>query len=207
MPSLVTFVEGEGEESAVPVLLGRILTYLQRFDWYATRTIRVGSLGSFRKRLDSYLEYVRRDPDCGGAIVLLDLDDGCPKNEAFALAEQIHGYGLPFPVAIVFAHREYEAWFLASIWTISNNFDLLPNGLTFPEEPEKIRAAKAWITNQMPQGKIYKETIHQKKFSQLLSLRRAYVKSRSFRRLCGAVVEILTHSETGARGIVTPRQP
>lgn len=204
MPSLITFVEGEGDQAAVPVLLSRILSTYQSYQWYASRTIRVGSLGSFRKRLENFLDYVRRDPDCGGALVLLDLDDGCPRNEALALAQAINGYGLPFPVAVVFAHREFEAWFLASISSISYHFEFFSDGLSYVGEPEDLRAAKAWLSDQMPAGKIYKETLHQKQFAEVLDLRHAFAHSRSFRRLYKAVGEVLAQSAAGVRGVVTP---
>lgn len=204
MPSLVTFVEGPGDEAAVPVLLTRILGSYQSYDWYASRAIRVGSIGTFRKRIDDFISYVRRDPECGGALVLLDLDDGCPKDEAIALAQKISSHGLPFPVAVVFAHREFEAWFLASISSISYHFGFFRDGLSYAGEPEELRAAKAWLSNQMPAGKIYKETLHQKQFSQVLELRQAFAQSRSFRRLYKAVGEVLAASGTSRRGIVTP---
>jgi len=59
------------------------------------------------------------------------LDDGCPAEEAAELAEQVRGLYLRSPVAIVFAHREYEAWFLASMEVIArNNADRFPANLS-----------------------------------------------------------------------------
>jgi hypothetical protein len=204
MPKIVSFVEGEGDEQAVPLLLDRVLLRIGEYGWNTKRTIRVGNIGKFRKRLDDYLSYVRKDPDCSAALVLLDLDDGCPLAEATKLATEIRAYDLPFPTAVVFAHREYEAWFLASIWSISFHTDLLPSGLKYMDEPEEIRGAKGWINQQMGLAKKYKETIHQQEFTRSLSFRRAYMHSRSFRRLCSAVNQLVQHSGNGKRGIVTP---
>jgi hypothetical protein len=202
--SIVTFVEGEGDESAVPILLTRILHKLGRFDWLANRTIRVGSLDKFTNRIDDYLRYVAQDPKCAAALILLDLDDGCPRQAAHDLADKLRTYHLSFPVAIVFAHREYEAWFLASMWSIPLSAPGWERGIRYPGEPESRRDAKGWISGQMGPGRRYKETIHQAQFTRVMSLRRAYARSRSFRRLCSAVSELLQLADVGERGRVTP---
>lgn len=204
MRSIVTFVEGEGDEAAVPILLMRILHKLGRYDWIANRTIQVRSLDKFVGRLDDFLGYVAQDPNCAGALVLLDLDDGCPRAAAHELSERLRAYNAAFPIAVVFAHREYEAWFLASMRSLSVNSGISEQRLDYPGDPEARRDAKGWISQQMGPGRAYKERINQPQFTRKMSMRRAYARSRSFRRLCAAVRELVELAERGERGLVTP---
>jgi hypothetical protein len=204
MRSIVTFMEGEGDEAAVPILLSRILHKLGRYDLNANRTIRVHSLANFAKRLDDFLRYVEQDPNCAGALVLLDLDDECPRTAAHELAERLRAYNATFPIAVVFAHREYEAWFLASMWSLSLNAGISKQRVDYTGEPEDRRDAKGWISQQMGHGRAYKERINQAQFTRKMSMRRAYKRSRSFRRLCAAVLELIELADRGERGLVTP---
>ncbi len=119
MPKIVALVEGPGDIEAVPGLLYKLLREKhQQWTWQVARPKRVGGLGALKKRLDRFMTYAERDAEGGGILILLDLDDGCPEIEAINLAQQIRSLNLSCPVAIVFAHREYEAWFLASLDSI-----------------------------------------------------------------------------------------
>lgn len=204
MRSIVTFVEGEGDIAATPILLRRILAKMERYDWRATRTIQVRSLANFVNRLDDFLGYVEQDANAAGALVLLDLDDGCPRAAAHELTERLRTYNAAFPIAVVFAHREYEAWFLASMWSLSLNAGISEQRLDYPGDPESRRDAKGWISRQMGAGRAYKESINQPQFTRKMSMRRAYARSRSFRRLCAAVRELIELADRGERGLVTP---
>ena len=55
MRAIISLVEGQGDEEAVPSLIHKVLSDLNRWDWYAGRPIRVGSLGKLRKELEWYL--------------------------------------------------------------------------------------------------------------------------------------------------------
>jgi hypothetical protein len=136
--------------------------------------------------------------NCGAVLIQLDLDDGCPVDTAQSLAEAIRKFNLPKPVAIVFAHREYEAWFLASLPTIAGHHGLPPN-LVYEGDVEAKRGVKEWLNNQMPRNLKYKEKVHQKQFTSLIDLELAYENSRSFRRLYDAVAELLEAAEKGER--------
>lgn len=204
MRSIVTFVEGEGDVAATPILLRRILAKMERYDWIATRAIQVRSLANLVNRLDDFLGYVEQDPNAAGALVLLDLDDGCPRAAAHELTERLRAYNAAFPIAVVFAHREYEAWFLASMRSLSLNAGISKQRIDYPGEPEDRRDAKGWISKQMGAGRAYKERINQPQFTHRMSMRRAYKRSRSFRRLCAAVQELIELADRGERGLVTP---
>lgn len=206
MPRLLPVVEGDGEKSAVPALLYRLFAERRHSEqgWRVDdgALMRVGGLPAFRSNLDKYLRYLRVEaPDA--VLVLLDLDEQahCPKVEASALAKDIRDARLPFPVAVVFARREYEAWFLASIESIAPHVEALPDELRYEGEPEAPRDAKGWITAQMPAGRSYKPTTDQKRFTGLLDLDLARARSRSFRRLCHAVEELV---QRAGQPVVTP---
>ena len=198
--SLTVLVEGDGDAQAVPGLVQRLLRDAGHADWHVVRTKKVQNLGWLRKRLGDQAEYLRLEaPDA--VLVLLDLDDGCPMGEASALAEAWRAHALPFPVAIVFAHREFEAWFLASLPSIAPHIADLSDGLTYPDEPEARRGVKEWLTKQMPRGRTYNEPLHQKAYAKHLDARLAHDRCRSFRRLVSALHEL---AESAGTGTVTP---
>ena len=205
MPKIMTLVEGPGDIDAVPGLLYNILHQRhQWWDWQVAPPKQVRGLGALKKRLDRLMIYSEREVEGGGILILLDLDDGCPKTEALNLAQQIRSLNLSCPVAIVFACREYEAWFLASLSTIAKNTEILPTDLKYEGNVEAIRGVKGWLTRQMPPGRAYKETTHQKVFTNLMDLDLAYQCSRSFQRLCNAIEELVKLSLNAQRGQVTP---
>jgi len=206
MPRIVTLVEGTGDFDAVPGLIHRILHKQELWTWHVARPKKVKGLGALKKHLSKFMTYAERDVDEGGILILLDLDDGCPKTEALNLAQQIRNLNLSCPVVIVFAHREYEAWFLASLNTIAKQSDLLPTDLKHKGNVEGIRDVKGWLTRQMPPGRAYKETIQQKDFTNLMDLDIACQNSRSFRRLYSAIEELAEMSKNKYRGQVTPLQ-
>lgn len=205
MPCIVPIVEGPGDVDAVPVLVRRILECHQWFDWSVARPKKAGNLGKLKRNLDRYVLYAQKERGCGAILILLDLDDGCPKDEAYDLAVQARELASPYPIAIVLAHREYEAWFLASMATIAGHVPL-PTDLVYEGNVEDRRDAKGWLTARMPPGRAYKETIHQARFASLIDLDIARQRSRSFRRLLHAVEQLVQLAGTDpTRGFVTPQ--
>jgi hypothetical protein len=136
-------------------------------------------------------------------MILLDLDDGCPFKEAKTLAAEVRNLAVSVPVAVVFAHREYEAWFLASLDSIAGNHGI-PDGTTYPGPVEGRRDVKGWLTATMPPGVAYKPTQHQAPMTHLLDPAAARLVSRSFRRLEHALQELLQGAGAGLRGVATP---
>ena len=194
MKKIIPIVEGPGDIEAVPELLRRILfELLNTYDWQISRPKRANNLHHLKQQLDRFIAYACGEPDCGAILILLDLDDGCPRDEVIAMVKAIKSiYHNGIPIAIVFAYHEYEAWFLASLETIAGNYDL-PAGLIYDNSPETIRGVKEWITSKMPAGVGYKETFHQVRMTELIDLRLAKNRSRSFARLCHAIEEIVDH--------------
>jgi hypothetical protein len=195
MPKIIPIIEGDGEIEAVPILLRRILTErLLRYDWTVSTPKQAHSLPVLRRDLEKYIRYAESEPGSAGILIILDLDDGCPKDEALSLASAVRELYHRVPVAIVLAHKEYEAWFLAGIESLAGQHNLSLK-ITAPPNCEDIRDAKRWISEHMPPGKIYKETTHQAAMSACFDLEHAADRSRSFQRLISAIESILNAPE------------
>ncbi len=194
MPYIVPIVEGHGDVKAVPILVRRIIQeHIQAPDWQCDHPIRAGNLAYLSNNLERYLRLALLKPKCSGVLILLDLDDGCPKEEACRLAERIRKLSPPKPVAVVLAHREYEAWFVASLESLAGQYGL-PEGIQYVGDPEAKRGVKEWLTAQMPKGESYDETYHQPRMTAKMDIDSAYSRSRSFRRLLHAVGQIVQAS-------------
>ena len=157
--------------------------------------------------IERFIQNAWTKRDCGAVLVLVDADKKCPVEMAADFAQRILALGVLFPVVIVVAKCEYEAWFLASLETIAgvplDGGYALPAGLIYSGEIEDRVGVKGWITEQFPQGRIYKETIHQASMTKLLDPERVRQKSRSFRRLCHALEQAVEAIDQGL-ALVTP---
>lgn len=213
MKRIVSFVEGEGDAEAVPILLRKLVSSQEAFDCVTvdSKPFRVGQInklrkGGFRDWHNKIRAAIKR-PNVGGILLLLDGDVPVRKGEPFCaatvareLANQARsvGAGVTFSVACVFACLEFESWLIAAspgMGTLADGRELtLPEPL--PENPEVApRAAKAWLNKAMPSG--YRETLDQAVLTKAVDLdviRAANM--RSFRRLENAVAEIVTAVRT-----------
>ena len=138
-------VEGEGEVSAVPILLRRILH--EQGDHYGVdvlKPINARGKDDLIKRLEDNVGYAIEDDRCAAILVLLDADRDCPVELSTELARRVNSMNLHVPTAVVCAKREYENWFLAS-------------DETFEGDAENYGGAKRWQTDRKPPGLIYKE--------------------------------------------------
>jgi hypothetical protein len=161
-------VEGHGEVEAFPVLLRRLRDTAGAFTIDVGRPIR-------RKRSELVQEQPLRTairlallkPACGAIVVLFDGDNDCPAQ----LAPQVQAWAQQeagtVPCAVVMAHREYEAWFLAA---------------HDPHQPqaEAVRDAKGAF-DTLVGG--YLPTVDQPSYSATFDMQRAHSRSRSFRRM------------------------
>jgi hypothetical protein len=199
MRTIVCIVEGQGEVEALRILIEKKL-----IDW-KRQQVTIASLKNVHGRhnltkdggLELFLERARREV-CNGVLVLLDADKDCAARLARELAARARRLRLPFPVAVVCAKCEFEAWFLASLETIAGHVGI-PAGIRFQGDVENKRGAKEWLSDQMPEGRIYKETQDQASMTHWLDPELVRAQSRSFRRLEHAILELL---EEGNR--VTP---
>ncbi len=196
---IYAIVEGQGEanrpvsgsQSAVTVLINKLLIDLNCYTLFPVEKIppfRMSYSEFFHgDKLERVIRYYKSFPDCAAVLVLLDMDDECPKERANELTNRIRAMeSLPFSVVVVCARREYEAWFLASLETIHQ-------GEQYKSEPEEIRNAKGWLRRKFG----YKPTIHQASYTKLLDITMTCERSRSFRRLYHAFQEIIIAVNSG----------
>lgn len=194
MTTIIPVVEGAGDVSAFPSLLGRILwERYERTDVIVAQgnmVVRANGRQNLENKLEKFLGHALNKPNCDAILVLLDTDGECPVELAQRLLQRCEQMGLMRPLEIVCAHWSYESWFLASMDTIKGQRGI-PDTAALSQEAEGIPNPKQWLTNQMPHGQAYKETLHQASLSSFIDIEMAYRNSRSFRRLCHALELLL----------------
>jgi len=176
-------VEGHGEVSAVPVLLRRFQEESGAYGLSIGKPIR-------RKRTELVLKEPLRkavrlallQPDCGAILILFDSDDDCPKELAPTLQGWANEAAGTVPCAVVMAHREYEAWFLASIESLRGKRGIREDAMTHAS-PETPRDAKGQLEDHMVSGRSYSETADQAALTALFDMAAAYSQCRSFKRM------------------------
>lgn len=175
-------VEGHGEVEALPVLLRRLLEEASAWSVEIGRPIRRP-----RNKLASELgvmqavEVARRQRACEAILIVFDGDRDCPaelgpKVRAWAAAAS------HLPCEVVLPHHEYEAWFLAAIESLRTQ-DLIRADAASHPDPEQPRGAKEQLKERLAAGRVYSPTRHQAALSASFSLKCAYRRCRSFRKL------------------------
>ena len=199
--SIVPVVEGFGDSKAVPTLLRRILwEHFTRYDITVESPKRAKGKKNLIKDYEKFVRYASIEPSCAGILVLLDADDECPVEEVGNLVKRTKDLNLAKAVTIVEANREYETWFLASLDSQQGMEIRTRLGI---DETESYQGnvedvhAKAWLKRAMPHGRAYTETSDQASLSTFIDIEHTQRRSRSFRRLCHAVEELLCAIESG----------
>ena len=206
-PVIVAIVEGDGEERAVPQLIRRILgERMCRYDINVPRPIIAKGTSTFDKKSEQFLRYAVKE-GCDGILVLMDADERCPYDKARSVSKEADTLGLNVPIVIVYAKSEYETWFIASLSDHTGDGIRsrlgLDQSVNAPDNVEDIRGAKEWLRNRMPSGRRYSETSDQKDLTPHINLEQAHYRSRSFRRLCHAVEELVQAVDSNSP-IITP---
>jgi hypothetical protein len=102
---------------------------------------------------------------------------------------------------------EYEAWFLASLETITGKTLQERPGLLakaqYSGDAETRRGVKEWLSTQYPEGFVYSERLDQAAMTRLIDTTLARERSRSFRRMCHAIEQILDAIDNN-KIVVTP---
>ncbi len=211
-PVIVPIVEGDGEVGSVPVLLRRVLGERhERHDIHIQRPINSHGVGSIRKNIDRFLGYARKYAECDAVLVFLDSDGDCPCSLAADLARSAKELNMDVPVAIVCAHHMYESWFIASLDSpsgekIRGKLDLSENA-EYEGDVESINSPKAWLKDHISRrDRSYSETKHQAALTDLIDIEHTQHRSRSFRRFCHAVEELVGGIGSG-EAAVTPLAP
>ena len=207
-PSIIAIVEGPGDKNSVPELIRRILyEWLYRHDISNLKAIPANGKPKLLKKFEKFLEYAISEK-CAAILVVLDADSDCPREHAARLVERAAALNLNVPVAIVYAKSEYETWFICSLSQDKSKGIRerlrIPEAVTAPGNVEDIRDAKGWLNRNMPSHVTYKGTIDQVNLTHHIDLDLTHRRSRSFRRLCHAVEE-LVHAIDNRESIVTPQ--
>lgn len=188
MIEIACVVEGDGDVLAVPVLLRRLAVPVEV---QVHRPLRMP-----RNRLDKpgHLERfcelaARQTARRGAVLVLFDSDDDCPRDLAPRLLLRVQTAIGETPCAVVFAHREFEAWFLAAIRSLLGKRGL-PHGLQVPSDPEAVRGAKEWLAARRQGVRAYSPKLDQPAFASLIDLEQAR-SAPSFDKLCRELDRLL----------------
>ena len=207
-PTIVPIVEGHGECSAVPILVRRVLhEKLSEYEFVVNHTKRMRR-HRIKSDLPRMLRLAARDATGGAILVLIDADEDCAQDLATEISRVSNQQNIDVPVAIVCPNSEYEAWFIASIETLAGEGigirgAAIDPSAVCPPDVESISDAKAWLRRYMPRGMTYKETQDQAPFTAKIDIGLAASRSRSFRRLCHAIEELVSGMRSG-QASVTP---
>lgn len=187
---IVPVVEGHGEVKAVPALLRRLQQEASCFTFEIGTAVRRNSSDlNNRVKFQEGLRMAVNQTDCAAVLILFDLDDGCPKEKAAELTRWAREVVSSKPYAVVLAHREYEAWFLAAVESLRGYNGIADNAVT-PDNPESIRGAKQHLQRLMAREYTY-STADQVSLTSDFDMVAAYHHSRSFRRLVNAFGQLL----------------
>ena len=205
---IVSIVEGAGDVGAVPILLRKILSERHnRYDIQVGQPKNGGGRPGLMNRLEKFIEHSLRTPGCSAILVLVDADTTCPVELARTLTKNCAERSPNVPVAVVCANRAYENWFLASIGSVKaqpgESKGIINAGADFEGNPDEVPDAKRQLRAWMLQGTRYRESEHQAPLSERINIETAARVSRSFRRLCDAVAELVTAIDSGFN-TVTP---
>jgi hypothetical protein len=184
MTPIASIVEGDGEVTALPVLLRRIGAWLSPQKIIdLPPPIRVRR-DRFINREDEFRKYLllaaAKSTALGWVLILLDADDDCPAELGAKLLQKAKNIIPHRHVSIVLASREYEAWFIAAARSLHGY-----RGFVFdqPIDAETPRNAAGWVNQHMPE-RSYGKIADQPAFSAHMDLQQAFDGSRSFRKLC-----------------------
>jgi len=193
---IAAIVEGHGECEAVPILIRRIAQeidaglvpkVLPPLRVPASRLLKEGEA-------ERSVELAARKLEGrGGILIIVDCDweNCCPADQGPVLLKRALDTRGDVPIAVVFAKKEFEAWFLAAAESLRGKYGL-PDNLETPADPEAIRGAKEWLSNKMPLGRSYAETTDQPAFTAVFDMDAAR-RADSFDKCYREVKNLLDH--------------
>jgi hypothetical protein len=167
---IVAIVEGHGEYQAVPVLFRRLVTEMNP-ELTIGRPVRQ-SRGSLLKsdgiERAVQLAVIEAGTD-GAVVVLIDSEGDCPAELAPALLARARSARNDIRIAVILAHQEFEAWFLASASSL-RGLRRLSQDIDDHPDPEGVRGCKEWLEARMPPNSKYSETADQPAFAAAFDL-------------------------------------
>lgn len=194
-PTIASVVEGEGELDALPVVLRRLAYAAEIWD-VNVRPPHLVDRGRLTKPggIESAVESVaRRIPNGapGGILVLIDADDDCPASLGPSLLARAAKARSDRLLSVVLANREFEAWFIAAAPSLGG-YAGLPDGLEIPQDCEKPRDCKGWLSKHRTDGGKYSPRVDQAALAHTFDLDLARENSDSFGKFCRDVTYLLT---------------
>jgi len=176
-------VEGYGEVAAVPILLRRLAEAFEIYNISIKHPIRWPRTKLLKEEeIRRVVQLARRHEDCEGIVYIIDAHDDCPAKVIQNITTWVKDEATPLPCGLVLATKEYEAWFLASLESLRGERGI-PSDAMPPDNPESISNAKGYLKNLMAIETSYSETVDQAQLSAKFDLKRAFERSRSFRKL------------------------
>lgn len=193
MSAILPIVEGDGDLTAVPELLRRVLhESLHIFDVAVLRPHKRGEWPKVKQEFSRYYQVARLEQV--PILIVSDFDcDECVDHEserAWAIEEaaRIDPEGR---LEVAFMVKEFESLFLAEQECVRHAFPELVEGASFPKDPESVRDAKGWISCSLPKGRAYKPTIDQARLTARLNLTTLMGASPSFQRFRQSIERLL----------------
>ena len=185
-------VEGHSEAQSVPVLIRRIAA--ERCPELVIDIPRPNRVHKDKvikiDELEREVELTARKINRQGAIfIILDSDGACPAELGPALLHRASQARSDLPIAIVIAKNEFEAWFLAAAESIRGQRGL-GDDIHPPNDPEAIRDAKGWLSDQMQDSRTYRETRDQPALTALFDIEQAR-QADSFDKCYREIVHLL----------------
>jgi len=189
---IIAIVEGHGECEAVPELIRRIARDIDPgFVPVVLPPIRVPASRLLKEgEIERSIDLAARKLQGHGGIVVIvdcDWDGGCPARDGPALLGRARRARADYPISVVLAKKEFEAWFLAAAESLRGRLGL-PLTLESPPDPENIRDAKGWLSDRMPHGASYSATDDQPALTAVFDMataRRADSFDKCYRELSG----------------------
>lgn len=121
------------------------------------------------------------------------------------MAQRIRALQQTTPAAIVAANAAFEAWFLADLASIEGRSVkgrvLVPQAGAVADDPDSIHNPKASLFAMIPRRTTYKETADQPSLASMIDLDVVRERSRSFRRLLGALGVLGSALDAGSADI------
>lgn len=190
--NIAPIVEGHGEVEAVPILIRRISQTLGKTEPQIALPIRCPKNKIIRKNKSGNIEIEKIELERviklaslkltppGAIILLFDADADCPASMGRQLLDVIKEIRGDIPISVVLSKCEYEAWFLASLSSLSGE-----RGIVLPidpiSDPESISGAKEYLENHcMKKNRSYSETLDQPALTSKFDLNEARKNSPSF---------------------------
>jgi hypothetical protein len=129
-------------------------------------------------------------------LVMLDADADCPATLGPSLLTRAERAARErFPVGVVLANVEYEAWLIAGAESLRRHRGL-PADLEAPATPEEIVGAKQWLGRNMAKGNTYSETLEQPALTSVLDIGLARSRAPSLDKFCREVDRLITEARS-----------